>query len=99
MRPHAIAAAVVVGAVLAKALVHHLITPSFPVHARGIVLVTGASSGIGLDAALTLAQHGYTAFAGKSFPVPRATAVKLILSVLGRSAIGCRCEPYIRTVC
>ena len=70
MRPHAIAAAVVVGAVLTKALIDHLVTPSFPVHTRGIVLVTGASSGIGLDAALTLAQNGYTAFAGKCISGP-----------------------------
>ncbi|KAI8916865.1 hypothetical protein BC831DRAFT_486019 [Entophlyctis helioformis] len=41
----------------------------FAVHSRGGVLVTGAGSGIGAHAAVTLAERGFTVFAGvRSLP-------------------------------
>ncbi|GMH68966.1 hypothetical protein TrRE_jg9451 [Triparma retinervis] len=41
-----------------------LFTPTFKVHETGAVVITGASSGIGLDAALELDRLGYTVFPG-----------------------------------
>ena len=41
-----------------------LLFPGVPVHAEGGVLVTGASSGIGLHAAIAIGARGYVAFAG-----------------------------------
>ena len=41
-----------------------LFTPTFKVHETGAVVITGASSGIGLDAALELDKLGYTVFPG-----------------------------------
>lgn len=38
--------------------------PTYPVHLTGGVVVTGASSGIGLHAASTLSDLGYIVFAG-----------------------------------
>ena len=46
------------------ALVTYLITPEFPVHESGIVLISGASTGIGRHAAEYLAESGFTVFAG-----------------------------------
>ena len=37
---------------------------AYPVHKEGCVVVTGASSGIGKDAALRLDELGYTVYAG-----------------------------------
>lgn len=36
--------------------------PTFKVHKEGAVFITGASSGIGLDAAQALTKLGYTVF-------------------------------------
>jgi NADPH:quinone reductase-like Zn-dependent oxidoreductase len=36
--------------------------PQFPVHKEGAILITGASTGIGLDAALALNKLGFTVF-------------------------------------
>ena len=41
-----------------------LFHPKFPVYKEGVVVVTGASTGIGHDAAVTLHDAGYTVFAG-----------------------------------
>jgi hypothetical protein len=38
--------------------------PAYEVHTSGAVVITGASSGIGLHAAVTLAGRGFTVFAG-----------------------------------
>jgi len=51
-------------AVVIAVCVHFAIRASYPVHKKGIVVVTGASSGIGLHAAAGLAQAGYTVYAG-----------------------------------
>lgn len=40
-----------------------LLSPTFPVHKSGAVFITGCSSGIGFDAALTLLSEGYDVFA------------------------------------
>lgn len=46
-------------------LVEFLVTPTYPApHPSGGVLVTGASTGIGEDCALTLAKKGFLVFAG-----------------------------------
>jgi len=37
---------------------------TYPVPAKGIVVITGASSGIGLDAAVALDKQGFTVYAG-----------------------------------
>ena len=44
----------------------HEVTPSYPVPARNgsAVLITGASTGIGLDAAGVLAEQGFRVYAG-----------------------------------
>mmetsp|Transcript_8990 Transcript_8990/g.25171 ORF Transcript_8990/g.25171 Transcript_8990/m.25171 type:complete len:316 (+) Transcript_8990:82-1029(+) len=55
---------VVVGAAAVAYALTLLCTPTYLVHERGVVLVTGASSGIGRDAALHLAAKGYDVFAG-----------------------------------
>ena len=54
---------VVVAGVLYYAL-QELPKPTFTVHTSGAVVVTGASSGIGLHAAIHLASLGYTVFPG-----------------------------------
>ena len=58
------AAAVAVVAAVALPLVRRLRGPAVPVHERGAILVTGASSGIGRDAAVTLSrEEGITVLA------------------------------------
>jgi NADP-dependent 3-hydroxy acid dehydrogenase YdfG len=47
---------------------HFYLRKEFVVHTRGVILVTGASSGIGRDAATHLSQAGYTVFAGVRKP-------------------------------
>jgi NAD(P)-dependent dehydrogenase (short-subunit alcohol dehydrogenase family) len=42
----------------------HFIRPSFDVHSSGVIVVSGASSGIGQSAALKLAGLGFTVLAG-----------------------------------
>lgn len=42
----------------------HILRPEYIVHKKGIILVTGSSSGIGRDAALALDKLGYTVFGG-----------------------------------
>ena len=49
---------------LAQYLMVDLPSPTFTVHTHGVVVITGASSGIGLSAAISLASRGYTVFAG-----------------------------------
>ena len=57
----ALAAAVLLGLFILELLV----TPTYPApHPSGGILVTGASTGIGEDAALTLAKEGFLVFAG-----------------------------------
>ena len=41
-----------------------VLTPVYPVYREGAIVVSGASSGIGRDAAVELARLGYTVFAG-----------------------------------
>jgi NAD(P)-dependent dehydrogenase (short-subunit alcohol dehydrogenase family) len=45
-------------------LINILLSPQFPVHESGIVVISGASSGIGKDAAFELANSGYIVYAG-----------------------------------
>eukprot|EP00937_MAST-01D_sp_MAST-1D-sp2_P005673 g5673.t1 len=59
-----IAAAVGLVAVLPTILNFVLLYPGYPVHTGGGILITGASSGIGKHAALTLADRGFVVFAG-----------------------------------
>ena len=61
---------------------------SYPTHASGAILVTGASSGIGRDAALSLDALGYIVYAGvrkesdaDSLRAERASLRPLILDV------------------
>lgn len=42
----------------------HVLRPEFVVHDKGIILITGTSSGIGRDAALTFDKLGYIVFGG-----------------------------------
>lgn len=51
------------GAVLMGAL-DYWAAPTYPVHQSGAVLITGASTGIGLHAAKGLAEMGYRVYAG-----------------------------------
>jgi len=44
--------------------VEHCLAPSFPVHKEGVVLITGASTGLGKHAALALDKLGFVVFAG-----------------------------------
>eukprot|EP00042_Codosiga_hollandica_P054810 m.750740 g.750740 ORF g.750740 m.750740 type:complete len:199 (+) comp58982_c0_seq10:569-1165(+) len=46
------------------ALLRQYLRARFMVHKKGLVVVTGASTGIGLHAAIALAKAGYTVFAG-----------------------------------
>ena len=43
---------------------HYGLRKEFTVHPKGAILVTGASTGIGRDAAVRLASAGYNVFAG-----------------------------------
>jgi NAD(P)-dependent dehydrogenase (short-subunit alcohol dehydrogenase family) len=68
---------VVVMAVLAKVTVDRLFQPVFSVHQKGVVVVTGASSGIGEDAAAAIHALGtYTVFAGVRKPADAARLEK-----------------------
>jgi len=44
--------------------VQYAFTPEFPVHKEGVIVITGASTGIGKHAALELDRMGYVVFAG-----------------------------------
>ena len=57
------AAAYVIGIAVIISFVSRLLAPSYPVHPGGVVLITGASTGIGRDAAAALHSAGYTVFA------------------------------------
>ncbi len=57
-------AALIVTAVVVYTVLIHFLRPTFPVHRGGVVVVTGASTGIGHDAAVALDKAGYTVFAG-----------------------------------
>lgn len=50
-------------------LMEQLFRRAYPVHLKGAVVVTGASTGIGKHAAVTLAQEGYTVFAGVRYEI------------------------------
>jgi len=52
----------------APSLLEVLMAPTYPVHGRGVVVITGASSGIGAHAAETLATMGHTVIAGVRKP-------------------------------
>jgi len=54
----------VVAVAVAWSMFLSFITPTYRVHKEGVVVVTGASTGIGKDAALWLDKHGYHVFAG-----------------------------------
>jgi hypothetical protein len=48
----------------ALGLINYIITPSFVVHRSGVVVITGASTGIGRSSAIKLATLGFTVVAG-----------------------------------
>jgi NAD(P)-dependent dehydrogenase (short-subunit alcohol dehydrogenase family) len=50
--------------VLLPSIIEAIFAKQYPVHTQGIVVVTGASSGIGLAAARALDAGGYTVYAG-----------------------------------
>ena len=43
---------------------HLLLRKEYPVHTSGVIVITGASTGIGRHAAVHLARAGYVVFAG-----------------------------------
>jgi NADP-dependent 3-hydroxy acid dehydrogenase YdfG len=47
-----------------RSAIHYGLRKEYHVHATGGILITGASSGIGEHAAISLANKGYTVFAG-----------------------------------
>jgi len=57
-------AAYVMVAAVAAPIATHFVRPTFDVHTSGIIVVSGASSGIGASAALKLASLGFTVLAG-----------------------------------
>jgi len=59
-----IALVIVPVAVLLHYALRHASREEYPVHEKGGILVTGASSGIGKDAAIELSRKGYMVFAG-----------------------------------
>ena len=74
---NALAGGIVLLLCLATVLAHQLIAPRFPVPARGVVLVTGASSGIGEDSVRAIAADtSLQVFAGvrKQADAKRLTA-------------------------
>ena len=84
--------------------------PLYPSHTHGIVVVTGASSGIGRDAALRLDALGFTVFAGvrkqadaDALRAERATLRPLLLDVTDETqciaaAKQVQQEPMVRTI-
>jgi len=55
-------------AVVVAVILHFVLKTTYPVHSKGIVVVTGASSGIGEHAAAGLVEAGYTVYAGVRSP-------------------------------
>jgi len=77
----------VVGAVLWFGL-HHAIQPVYKVHNAGGVVITGASSGIGKDAAVSLARKGYMVYAGVRKQTDAEALEKLGIASL-KPVVGC----------
>lgn len=57
---------VILAITLGPGLINRFLAPDFPVHERGIIVISGASSGIGKHSAFDLAdqQPGITVYAG-----------------------------------
>ena len=51
-------------AAMALAVATHFVRPAFKVHSSGIIVITGASTGIGASASIKLASLGFTVLAG-----------------------------------
>lgn len=82
--------------------VHYSLRKEYTVHTAGAVLVSGASSGIGRDAAVRLAAAGYTVFAGvrKSSDAEKLLNSKVpnLLPVMLDVTDHASCAAAIRTV-
>ena len=78
----------IAAALFARFFVVDVFTPTFKIHSKGSILISGASSGIGLDATVAIAKMGpFTVFAGVRSEADKANVLAACDTEAGRRNI------------